>query len=485
MHHSICSLLGLIVLCAAAQADGVNLTSLYGLGLSNSAEILYASDSDFEEETTHRWTLYHAPTYYGAIKPATEADIQHIVRTSVEHDIPFLATGGGHGVTRTLGRLQNGISIDLSNFQTVELDEENSFITVGGAATYQQTYEPMYRAGMMMAMGNAPCVGVVGAALGGAVGMWQGLYGVGIDSLVSVRLVTATGDLVVASQTENAELFWAIRGAGANFGIVTSATFQLQDAVNNGNVASTSFVFPAKHNASVWEAVRSFDTEIPDELAVTAIASFNHTAQEPTILVNVNYYGPALDAAQYLRPFEEAGPLAAIPVTLPWTTLQQLSLSVDAAACTPGQYVADYSIALKQTDVDAYVSAFNALTAFWEEHEAFAGVLVIDRYPNAVAKRVADGETAYPHREAIAHLLIENHYPDSSLDDSVNALMRETRARFQATSGFDELSVYVNFAQGDEGAEAWYSSRKLERLKELKRAWDPNELFSYSNPIPI
>ncbi len=269
-------------LLALEAAAGVNLTALYA-GLSPAAEIIYTTDTDFTNGTTPRYTIYRPPRSYGTIIPATEADIQHLVRTSVENNIPFLATGAGHGITKTLGGFHftnTGIIIDLSNFNTVELSPDNESITVGGGATYGDAYEPMYNAGKMMAMGNSPCVGIVGAGLGGAVGMWQGLYGLGIDSLLSVRMVMAAGELLSVSATENPGLFWAIRGAGANFGIVTEATFRLHDVFNGGDVAMSFFRYSADRNGSIWRALRGFDEDMPDLLAFNIAMSIDPKSRE-------------------------------------------------------------------------------------------------------------------------------------------------------------------------------------------------------------
>lgn len=270
-----------LALFAVKATASINLTALYS-GLSQAAEIIYTTDPDFNE-TTPRYTIYRPPASYGTIIPATEADIQHIVRTSVANNIPFLATGGGHGITKTLGAFHytdTGITIELSKVNTINLSPDNEYITVGGGARYEAAYEPMYNAGKMMAMGNSPCVGIVGAALGGAVGMWQGLYGLGIDSLVSVRLVTAAGELVSASAAENADLFWAIRGAGANFGIVTEATFRLHEAFNGGDVAMSFFRYHPARNESVWHALRGFDADMPDLLAFNIAMSIDPESRE-------------------------------------------------------------------------------------------------------------------------------------------------------------------------------------------------------------
>jgi FAD/FMN-containing dehydrogenase len=134
-----------------------------------------------------------------------------------------------------------------------------------------------------IAMGNAGCVGTMGATLGGTVGPWQGILGLGIDALLSVRLVTASGSLVTASEIDNPELFWGLRGAGHNFGIVTSATFKVYDAPNNGNVTSTDFLYEGISNGSVWEALESFDDFMPNELSLTFSTIFNSSTSTVSI----------------------------------------------------------------------------------------------------------------------------------------------------------------------------------------------------------
>jgi fumiquinazoline A oxidase len=152
LYRSFKSLLATSLGLAVAHASSsTNLTTLYGPGLSAEAEIFYPSDSDWSEEVTQRWNLNGAPTYFGAIKPATEEDVQHIVRISVENDIDFLATGRGHGSTSTLAFL-NGIEIDLSNFRSIDVDAENNRLTVGGSVNFSQLFDPLYDAGKMLRM---------------------------------------------------------------------------------------------------------------------------------------------------------------------------------------------------------------------------------------------------------------------------------------------------------------------------------------------
>lgn len=286
----------------AQQLAPLNLTALYGSGLSPGAEIFYPSAPGYSDQVTQRWNLYDAPTYFGAIKPATEADVQHIVKVSTRNNVTFLATGRGHGSTSTLQAV-NGIEIDLSSFRTIEVDAQNSKLTAGGSVNFSQLFDPLYDAHKMLrtsfisnallcqriaalltnvfvAFGNSRCVGLLGASLGGTVGVLQGILGLGVDYLDSVRMVTAAGELVEASTTQNADLFWGMRGAGANYGIVTSATFNLHDNVNGGNLTSIDLLYPGSANKTLFEVLKSYDDDIPSELTLNVVSAYNQTGAE-------------------------------------------------------------------------------------------------------------------------------------------------------------------------------------------------------------
>ncbi|KAL9639047.1 MAG: hypothetical protein Q9164_001182 [Protoblastenia rupestris] len=113
-----------------------NLTALFGSSLSPDAQILLPTDTNFTAKLTQRWTDYNAPSYIGAIKPATEADIQNIVKIAAANEIPFLTTGGGHGTDDF--HAFNGLSVDLSNFRSVHLDSSENRLTIGGSAKIYQ-----------------------------------------------------------------------------------------------------------------------------------------------------------------------------------------------------------------------------------------------------------------------------------------------------------------------------------------------------------
>lgn len=251
-----------------------NLTTLFGPHLSPQAQILQPTEKNFYASLQQRWTDYHAPSYsVGAIKPATASDVQSIVRIAIANDINFFATGGGHGFSDYDSF--DGLSIDLSKLDTVKSNAEGDRITIGGSVKVYQLLKPLAELGRELPLGSCACVGVVGATLGGGIGGLHGHRGLLVDLLEEVELVTASGHLVKASNTENEDLFWALRGAGSNYGIVTSATYRLPEVSNKGMYVNADFLFPASVNHSFWKVMGDFDETLPSRLAITAASVFN------------------------------------------------------------------------------------------------------------------------------------------------------------------------------------------------------------------
>lgn len=127
--------------------------------------------------------------------------------------------------------------------------------------------------------GSGSCPGYVGLTIGGGVGRYTGLFGMVLDALVSARLVTADGRILEVSKTENSDLFWGLRGAGFNFGIVTSATYQAHKLVAGGQVMNADFIFPANMSKQYFDVLASFSGTMPANLAVVTILFYNTTAQ--------------------------------------------------------------------------------------------------------------------------------------------------------------------------------------------------------------
>ncbi|RAO65272.1 uncharacterized protein BHQ10_001284 [Talaromyces amestolkiae] len=478
----------ILALPLLAAAQSYNLSALFQSVLSPGAEIYYANDSNWAQDVTQRWSTWNAPSYMGAIKPVTERDVQNIVKVASAHNISFLATGGGHGVSQGFANIQNAIDIDLSNFKTVDLDIEKNQVTVGGGATYGQLYDPLYNAGKEIPTGNAPCVGVIGATVGAGVGLLQGLHGYTSDALISARIVTASGVLFEASATNNTELFWAIRGAGANFGIITSATYRVYDATNAGQAQNADFLYPETANRSVWGSLQTLDETLPAELSVTISSTYNQTSGQAAINVNLVYFGSYDDFQPYVDQFLAINPTQWQNVTVPWNQLiGAANFGTPSRGCETNSHINFFSIALNQTDPLTFQGFFDDLILFSQQNPSYNGAWVIERYgtqgPLAIPE---ESRGVYPWREAKMQLLWESDYPDSSLDGTVRAFYTQQRQHFNEFSGFPTFAAYINYAHGDEGPNVWYGDAdNLARLSAAKRKWDSNNLFGAAKPVPL
>lgn len=249
--------------------------------------------------------------------------------------------------------------------------------------------------------GNTECVGLVGATIGGGIGTTQGLHGLILDALVSVRVVTASGALVTASATENSDLFWAVRGAGANFGIITQATYNIYDQTNDGYVSMGQFVYPASSNSSLWDILHSFDDYLPRKLSLIISAGFNHTTGLAFLTAGAFYHGPMAEAQPYFDQFIAEGPVKQTILNV--TTLTMFSL-LSQGPCNDGQRHNDYTIGLNRTDVATFTETFADWVNFVASIPSYTGLLVFQRYSNEVMLQKPSGETSYPWRDIKTYL---------------------------------------------------------------------------------
>ncbi|RAH54231.1 FAD-dependent oxidase [Aspergillus piperis CBS 112811] len=468
----------------AQIATASNITALLSQ-LSPAAEVFYPYATNWTD-TTQRWTTYEEPTFFASIKPNTTLDVQRIVKYASTHNIPFLAMGGGHGYTTTFAELQYGLEIDLSGFNQVAVDADANLMTIGGGVRFRDIFEPLYSAGKEIQTGSGSCVGMVGATLGAGVGRYQGIHGLIIDALESVQLVTSNGSLITVSKTQEPDLFWGMRGAGFNFGIVTEATYTIYDLTNNGSVLNADFLFPASANGSFFEILASFNGTLPQPLSLFTLV-INDTTYGPSIILNAAYAGPKSEGLAHLQPFLDLPYHKRNITQLTWNVLDTSALfGMDADFCIDGDMHNLWALGVARIDVPTHIAFFNTMVDFYYAYpEATGSSYEIEFFSTQAVRAVKDEETAYPYRDITAHVMLTFAYDDASLSKPVNDLASRWISRFNATSGFDRLQVYVSYAHGTESLDAWYGAEKLPRLLELKKKWDPKGLFVYNNGLPV
>lgn len=258
------------------------------------------------------------------------------------------------------------------------------------------------------ATGSCSATGIVGTTLGGGIGRYSGIYGLLIDSLLSLRVVTAAGVTVEASATSEPDLFWGMRGAGANFGIVTSATYRMyriaDDPHSRGNVTNIDFVLPAAMAPAYFDMLEAHygGDRMPHNLAAASIVMFDPEHGVPQILGTWAYMGPEDDARRIIAPLLALEPPVIAVQNIPtnkllhtagfgFVPLIQRDIAIRSA----------YSANMRTISGPALLDAFEKMCALYQAHpDARASSIEMEHFPNQAMTAVPDEETAYAWRDA-------------------------------------------------------------------------------------
>ncbi|KAB8228279.1 FAD-linked oxidoreductase [Aspergillus alliaceus] len=443
--------------------------SLASIGLSKDSQIFFPNSSGWDNETI-RWTAYMAPTYSVAIRPIHESDVQALIKFATRCNIPFLASSAQHGFTTTLGELQNGLEIDLSAFRNVSVNAEENTLTVGGGVRFMDVFDPVFNAGKeitdhIAGTGSGACVGMISPTLGGGVGRLSGIHGIISDQLLSVRMVTANGSMVTASEKENPDLFWAMRGAGGNFGIVVEAVYQVTDLTSE-YVVNMDYAFSSKDTGTIIDYLASFGTDMPAKLSFIIEALYNEELFGGSIntylfqfavVVSGLYNGPLSEAEQLLAPLlRNVTPIKQNVSIVPENELVYTatfgSQGNPTIACTgKGANRSVFGGAINTYDKATYVSFVKAFEDLVTTKTDLRGsVFFIEHFSNVKVQKVPDDSSAYPWRNITAHLLFNYAWKDPA-----------------------NQQVML------------YSHRKLPRLQALKKQWDPENVFRFHHDLTV
>ncbi|KAI3327602.1 Glucooligosaccharide oxidase [Xylariaceae sp. AK1471] len=462
----------------------------------SSGTLIAFPDSEEFSNATERWTVTYQPSYTASITPATEADVAAAVKIAVANNIPFLATGGRHGFGLGLENLQGGLAIDLSLFKTFDADKKTGLVTVGGALSAGEFADQLYDAGLMLPSGSCACPGYNGIAIGGGVGRYMGTLGLVTDRLVSARVISAAGDLITVSSKENADLFWGLRGAGANFGIITSSTFQAARAADhtNGQALNIDMYFSPGDTDGYFQHLESIADSLPGNVGGSHITLYNSTTGRAELLVNWVWFGPEKAGHEFFAQFLRLDPYAVENYKyIPWKDI--ISVAGNGIGkkelCVNGGYSNTYASNVKKITASTWKETFQSLERFYNDYPEGRGTSTnFEVFPNQAVAALGEDFNAYPWRDAKAYYTFSAAFPGSSLQNQTlleagERLGQTLREKWTSTSGYDAENgtIYVNYARGDEPLESIYG-RHLPRLVSLKNKWDPHNVFRYNKPLP-
>jgi FAD/FMN-containing dehydrogenase len=407
------------------------------------------------------------------------ADVMAALAVAREQGLDVSVRGGGHSVAGH-AVVEGGLMIDTRPMNRVRVDPERRTAWCGGGANWGELDRDTQAFGLAVTGGRMADTGVGGLTLGGGSGWLERKYGFTVDSLISADVVTADGRYVVASEDRNADLFWALKGGAGNFGVVTGFEFALHEV--GPIVFGGMMLFQIDGAVELLKAYRGFMEGAPDEIcggAAILCAPPEEFVPEairgqPVLAVIACYVGPVDAGERAFAPLREWGPALEMLGPMPYTAVQGLI----APGNPPGRYHYWKAGLLGELD-DAAIETFVARAS--DVMSPFTASLMLPM--GGAIPRVGEHDTPLAFRDAKwnYHLLGQCADP-AELERNI----AWTRDFDRAMAEYAEAAVYVNFT-GDPSAgavEAGFGPENYARLVEIKRAYDPENVFRSTANIP-
>jgi FAD/FMN-containing dehydrogenase len=410
------------------------------------------------------------------------ADVIDAVNFARDHGMDVAVRGGGHSIAG-LSEIDGGMLIDLSPMDGVQIDPEKRLAYVQGGALWGDVDREAQAFGLVTPGGVVSDTGVAGLTLGGGYGWLRRKLGLSCDNVVEAQVVCADGKVYTASAEDNPDLFWAIRGGGGNFGIVTSFTFKLHPL--GPIVAFAATFYPIEEVAQVMRGWREYVTKAPDEVtSVIVTITFPADPEMPeavhdraVAIVGGVYYGDADEGMKVMQPLRELGtPVFDMSQPMPFTAVQQgfdpLFPRKELQAYWKSQYVNEL------TD-----DAIDTLARLAQDRPAPLTLVNTFHMGGAIAE-VGEEDTAFHTRSAPFMISLDGMWTDPA-DSADNVAW--IRSAFDEVSKFGTGDVYLNFTGlSEEAPSAGVDSafgRNLKRLGEVKNKFDPRNFFKRNNNI--
>jgi FAD/FMN-containing dehydrogenase len=411
------------------------------------------------------------------VRCANTGDVTAAVNFARERQLDLAVRGGSHSVPG-FGTCDAGVVIDLSGMRGVRVDPASSTARAEGGATWGDFNAATHEFGLATTGGIISTTGVGGLTLGGGIGYLARGCGLSCDNLVSADVVTADGRFLQASEDEHDDLFWALRGGGGNFGVVTSLEFRLHPIKD---IYGGPMFYELRDAAAVLRFFREFITDAPEELG--GFPAFQIAPPLPFIpddrhgdpfLVMVACWAGPLDQGEHaLQPFHDLAPVVAEHVgPMPYPALN----SAFDALVPPGlqhYWKANFVTELTDEAIRAHL-----------EHGPKVPVVnsTVHIYPiNGACHRVAPDATAFAYRDANFATVIAGMWPDPADNQANTSWVRDY---YHATAPLSEEGGYVNFMADDDQDRIRANYRgNYERLVAIKHKYDPDNLFHLNQNI--
>ena len=437
---------------------------------------------DGYEEARRVWNGMIDRRPAAVVRAAGVRDIAPTIRRARDLGLPLAIRGGGHNVAGN-GTVDGGIVLDLGALNAVAVDPARREVRVEPGATLGDLDRATEPHGLAVPIGVVSGTGVAGLTLGGGVGWLTRAYGLSIDNLLAADVVTAAGEEVHASATENEDLFWGLRGGGGNFGVVSAFTFRAHPL--EAEVFAGTFVYGPAQWVDALRAYGDWSVGLPD--ALTSIVTFMTPPPEfelgdgPLMFLGFAWAAGTRAEAEHLvdRLRTAAPPDGELIQPTKWTAWQS---AVDF------MFPKGARAYWKNTSFDRLDDPTIEVLARRAAEQTWQGTGFDIHHMEGAFGRVSADATAFPNRSARYWLNIYGYWPDAADDEARTAFVRGLAADMEPHASGGQ---YVNFLGQDgdrsdlrSAALAVYGPDKLRRLTDLKRRYDPDNLFHLNHNIP-
>jgi FAD/FMN-containing dehydrogenase len=408
------------------------------------------------------------------------ADVVAAVRFARSQNLPVAIRGGGHSVAGH-GTCDDGFLIDLGYLRGIHVDPVERTVRVQGGCTLGDVDRETQVHGLAVPSGQVSATGIAGLTLNGGMGMLQRKYGLTCDNLLAAEVVTAEGEVVTASEDSHPELFWALRGGGGNFGVVTSFTYRAHPV--GPTMLAGLVAYPVEQAPQVLEFLRDYIADAPEEMSADAI--FQYAPPLPGIPeefrgrqligIFVRWCGTEEEGWEAVRPIQRFGEpvlnfIGALPLVAVQTMLDPLNPNGNLHYWT-GEFIPTFD--------ERSIELVARIGAELPTHHTIIQVIPF----NAAVTRVAPDATAFAHRDDSWLIHVLGQWTDPADTERCRGWVRRVASELRTVGSGD---VYLNLVTDEEETDrvrAFWNDDRLRRLSEVKAVYDPDNTFCFNHNV--
>lgn len=449
--------------------------------------LLLPHDGGFDE-SLQRWSLTCVKPAAAVALPKTAEQVSAVVKFAAANGIAFNVKGGGHSTAHASSAPSpEGMVIDLSLMRDVNVDANSKTVSFGGGCVWKDIDEACWEHGLATVGGTVSHTGVGGLVLHGGFGVLMGLYGTSIDVLVSCRLVLANGSIVTASEEENPDLFWAIRGAGSSFGVVTEFTMK---AFPQSDVFGGVLVLPMNNLPTVVDFINMWDKTNDGSQSfrtgfcrAPAAPGADPDVVRPWVLfVHLFHFGDNAEEAgqKYFAPLLKLEPLMKKVGRMPYPSINQIG---DKTWAPGRRYLFGGSNFTTPLELSTATTIRDQFTDFVDANpEAKGSMFMFECYPNEATGKVPAEATAFNSRGNYYNVGTAWTWQNEALDEKI----RENNRQYQKNireMGYNDAELsdgtgqYLNYTNVENIAPRTVFGSNTDRLRKLKQKYDPLNVF--------